>query len=175
VATVSADIVTGTVAFTDIVGFTTFTAEEGDERALQVLSAQAAVVDQVLPPEARLVKELGDGLMMWFPDAATAVHTAISLQAALASPTVTDDFPLWLRMGLHAGEQRSRGSDLIGHDVNIASRIVDLAGPGEVLVSQATVDAAGDGISDLEVVEVGPVVVKGIPDPVWIHRVERWD
>jgi adenylate cyclase len=174
VATVSADVVTGTVAFTDIVGFTTFTAEEGDDRALDVLSTQASVLESVLPSEARLVKELGDGLMLWFPDASSAIHVALELQSALvADASTADGFPLWLRMGLHAGEQRCRGADLIGHDVNVAARIVDLAGPGEVLASQATVDAAGEGLADLDVVEVGPVVVKGIPDPVWIHRVER--
>jgi len=173
VSTVVAQTVTGTVAFTDIVGFTTFTAEEGDERALEVLAAQAAVVERVLPDDARLVKELGDGLMLWFPDASTAVHVALAMQSALAEDASGDDgFPLWVRVGMHAGSQRCRGTDLIGHDVNVAARIVDLAGPGEVLVSQATVDDAGGGLDHLEVVEVGPVVVKGIPDPVWIHRVE---
>ncbi len=170
---VAADVVHGTVGFTDIVGFTTFTAEEGDERALEVLATQEAVVAQVLPSGSRVVKELGDGLMLWFPDPATAVRSLLDLQAALTSDvTEPDGFPLWIRAGLHVGEQRVRGDDLIGHDVNVAARIVDLAGPGEVLASHETVDAAGDELAGIEVVEVGPVVVKGIPDPVWICRVE---
>lgn len=166
-------MVHGTVGFTDIVGFTTFTAEEGDERALEVLAAQEAVVARVLPQGSRVVKELGDGLMLWFPDAVTAVRSLLDLQAALAGDVAEPDgFPLWVRAGLHAGEQRVRGDDLIGHDVNVAARIVDLAGPGEVLASQETVEAAGDELGGIEVVEVGPVVVKGIPDPVWICRLE---
>lgn len=175
-ATVSTDVVTGTTAFTDIVGFTEFTAEEGDDRAYEVLGVQARVVERVLPEGSRLVKELGDGLMLWFPDASTAVHAALDLQLALVADAATaEGFPLWVRIGMHAGSQRCRGEDLIGHDVNVAARVVDLAAPGEVLLSQETVDEAGDGLADLDVVEVGPVVVKGIKHPVWIHRVERWD
>ena len=166
------DTVHGTIVFTDIVGFTAFNAEAGDEQALAVLSAQENAVSDVLPPGARVVKELGDGLMLWFGDAAAAVSTAVLLQAALDHAEIDDGFPLWLRVGVHAGTQTKRRDDLIGHDVNVAARIVDLAGPREVLVSEATRLAAEPTLEGVAFVEMGPVFVKGLTDPVWIHRAE---
>lgn len=166
------EVVEGTVVFTDIVGFTAFTADEGDDRAVEVLGVQESAVAAALPEGARIVKELGDGLMLWFPDAALAVSCSLAFQGALADLYDEDRFPLWVRVGAHAGTQRCRRDDLVGHDVNVASRIVDLAGPGELLVSDATLRALGGGLEGARFVEVGPVFVKGIPDPVWIHRVE---
>lgn len=166
------EVVDGTVVFTDIVGFTAFTADEGDDRAIEVLGVQEAAVADVLPDGARIVKELGDGLMLWFPDAASAVTSSLAFQETLADLYDQERFPLWVRVGAHAGTQRCRRDDLVGHDVNVASRIVDLAGPGELLVSDATLRALGGELDGARFVEVGPVFVKGIPEPVWIHRVE---
>lgn len=171
-ATRGVDTVTGTVLFTDIVGFTAFTEEAGDEQALAVLTAQEDVVAELLPIGARVVKELGDGLMLWFPDAADALSTAVILQSRLEEIDLAEGFPLWLRMGAHFGTQTRRRDDLVGHDVNVAARIVDLAGPREVLVSEATRHAAEPTLEGVEFVEMGPVFVKGLSDPVWIHRVE---
>lgn len=168
----AAETVQGTVVFTDIVGFTAFTADEGDDRALEVLGVQEAVVVAALPAGARVVKELGDGLMLWFPDAVGAITTALAVQASLGERYDDHEFPLWVRAGAHAGTQRCRREDLVGHDVNVAARIVDLAGPGEVLVSDPTLRAAGEDLPGVAFAEVGPVFVKGIPDPVWIHRAE---
>ncbi|MGY6502160.1 MAG: adenylate/guanylate cyclase domain-containing protein [Acidimicrobiales bacterium] len=172
-----AGTVEGTVVFTDIVGFTAFCAEEGDEHALEVLAAQEAAVSALLPADARVVKELGDGMMLWFPDAASAVSTAVLLQSQLGhdGDEPVDGgatFPLWIRVGAHTGTQARRRDDLVGHDVNVAARIVDLASPREVLVSDATRRASGDGLEGVGFVELGPVFVKGVADPVWIHRAE---
>lgn len=54
----------GTLVFTDIVGFTEYTALRGDEGALALLSLQDRLVQDALPPNARVVKELGDGLLL---------------------------------------------------------------------------------------------------------------
>lgn len=168
------DAVQGTVVFTDIVGFTAFTADEGDDRALEILAVQEDAVTRLLPAGSRIVKELGDGLMLWFPEAVTAVSTALALHAALADHEL-DGFPLWIRAGAHHGTQRSRRDDLLGHDVNVAARIVDLAGPGELLVSEATRRAVGGELEGISFHEVGPVFVKGLAEPVWIHHVEPQD
>ena len=53
--------------------------------------------------------------------------------------------PLWVRAGLHWGRPSSRGDDLVGHDVNVAARIVDVAAPGELLCSGSMLTAAADG------------------------------
>jgi adenylate cyclase len=171
-ATTMVETVAGTVVFTDIVGFTAFTEEAGDEQAVAVLAAQEAAVSSLLPAQARIVKELGDGMMLWFPDAASAISTAVMLQTELDDAEIGDEFPLWVRVGAHVGTQTKRRDDLIGHDVNVAARIVDLAGPREVLVSEATRRAAESSLEGVVFVEMGPVFVKGLTDPVWIHRAE---
>lgn len=167
--------VTGAVVFTDIVGFTAFTEGAGDDQAVSVLARQEETVSALLPTGARVVKELGDGLMLWFPEAAPAVATAVAIQERLDELDPVDDFPLWVRVGVHTGRQTRRRDDLVGHDVNVAARIVDLAGPREVLVSDVTRRCAEPTLEGVAFVEMGPVFVKGLSEPVWIHRAEPTD
>ena len=166
----SATSTEGTVVFTDIVGFTEFTALRGDQEAVALLSTQERLVRIVLPPKARIVKELGDGLLIWFEDACDAVSTTLKLQELYERESADSDVPLWVRAGVHSGRQTHRGDDLVGHDVNVASRVSDIAGPGEVLISDATLEAVGDKLSDVEFEELGPVVMKGLPEPVRLYR-----
>ena len=172
------DTVSGAVAFTDIVSFTEYTAVAGDEAANELLNAQEAIVAQALPADARVVKELGDGLMLWFADAQSAVDTCLELLRRFEQHTFETMQPLWVRIGVHWGTQTRRRDDLIGHDVNLAARIAGEAGPAELLLSEDTVleieRAFADSSDDFE--EIGPVVMKGIPDPVRLYRaVTGWD
>ena len=173
VETAPLEVVSGTVVFTDLVGFTEFTAVRGDAEAVELLARQEELVQEALPAGARLVKELGDGLLLWFPDALSALLTAIDLQSRFEADAAITERPLWVRIGLHWGQQTVRRLDLIGHDVNVAARIVDVAGPGEVLLSQATRSALGGAITDISFEELGPVVMKGIPEPVALFRAWR--
>jgi class 3 adenylate cyclase len=81
-----------------------------------------------------------------------------------------DEIPWWVRMGLHWGCPRRRGDDIIGRDVNLAARIVDLAGAGEVLCSEACAAEAG-AFDHIAFEELGPVFVRGIAEPIPILRV----
>lgn len=160
----------GTVVFTDLVGFTEYTALRGDEEALTLLSIQERLVREALPPDARIVKELGDGLLLWFPDACEAVETSLRLQERFEGESAQSELPLWVRAGMHSGRQTRRGDDLVGHDVNVAARVVDVAGPGEVLLSDATLAEVNDKLPGVSFEELGPVVMKGIPQPVRLYR-----
>jgi adenylate cyclase len=159
---------TGAIVFTDIVGFTQFTHERGDEIALALLERQEKLVRDALPDTGRVVKELGDGLLLWFGDCRDALRTCVALQADFERES-TDELPLWVRMGLHWGRPRRRGDDIVGHDVNLAARIVELAGAGEVLCSATAVAIAGD-VPGVCFEELGPVFVRGIDDPVPLLR-----
>lgn len=156
------------VLFTDLVGFTEFTDAEGDLAAVAVLDRQTDIVCRSLSGiDGRIVKELGDGLMIWFSAAGGAVEAAARIQDAMDSEHAR--FPLGVRMGIHCGEVVARGSDFVGQTVNIASRIADLAGPGELLVSESVLDAL-DHPYALRFTPVGPTRVKGVQAPVWLHR-----
>ena len=160
----------GTVVFTDIVGFTEFTALQGDDEAIALLSKQERLVTEALPSRARIVKELGDGLLLWFEDACDALSTTLRLQARFEEESAESEMPLWVRIGMHSGHQTRRGDDLVGHDVNVASRVVDVAGPSEVLLSEATLAEIDDKLPGISFEELGPVVMKGIPEPVRLYR-----
>jgi class 3 adenylate cyclase len=159
----------GAIVFTDIVGFTQMTDERGDDVALALLEQQEKVVRSALPERARVVKELGDGLLLWFDDPCEAISTCLRLQQQFDAGA-DGELPMWVRMGVHWGCPRRRGDDIVGRDVNLAARIVDLAGPGEVLCSEATAEEVGTqpGV-DFE--PLGPVYVRGIAEPVPIVRV----
>ena len=172
--TAAAPPMQGAIAFTDIVGFTEYTALRGDQEALALLALQERLVEKALPPGARVVKELGDGLLLWFSDAATAVNTLLDLQAIFEDEAERNELPLWVRMGLHWGAPAQRRGDLIGHDVNLASRIVNVAAPGEVVVSEAAKRAAEGAARGVVFEELGPVILKGIPAPVPLFRAARF-
>lgn len=163
---------TGAIVFTDIVGFTQLTDERGDDVALALLERQEQMVRAALPNCSRVVKELGDGLLLWFDSPREAIDTCLRLQAAF-DRSEDDEVPLWVRIGMHWGRPAPRGEDLVGHDVNVAARIVDVAAPGELLCSHATVLAAAATLEGIDFVELGPVVMKGIPEPIELYRAER--
>jgi adenylate cyclase len=169
-AMASSGVIEGTVVFTDIVGFTEFTALRGDDEALVLLSTQERLVREALPDDARIVKELGDGLLLWFVDACAALETALVLQERFEAESNESLLPLWVRVGMHSGRQTRRGSDLVGHDVNVAARVMDVAGPGEVLLSDATLAKIEGRLPEVTFEELGPVVMKGIPEPVRLFR-----
>jgi adenylate cyclase len=166
------DGVEGTIVFTDLVGFTEFTSARGDAEALLLLATQDRLVRAELPDAARLIKEIGDGLFLWFPGPLAALQCSLALHRRFDEESSATGLPLWIRVGMHHGRALPRGDDLVGNDVNIASRIVDVAAPGEVLVS----DSVRSGVdSDAEAgvcfEELGPVVMKGIPSPIRLWRV----
>jgi adenylate cyclase len=171
--TTASSVISGAVLFTDLVGFTEFTALQGDDASIELLGRQDEIVQAAMPDGARVVKELGDGLLLWFPDADAALATALDLQGGFEAASEESGLPLWVRMGLHWGRQTPRREDLVGHDVNVAARIVDIAGPGEVLLSEATRQALVRPQPDLCFDELGPVVMKGIPDPIKLYRAWR--
>jgi adenylate cyclase len=159
----------GAVVFTDIVGFTEFTAEHGDDEALALLDRQEKMVRGSLPDDARVVKDLGDGLMLWFPEAVSALGSCLAVTERFEEEAA-NDVPLWVRVGVHWGCPTRRRDDLVGHDVNLAARIVDVAGPGEVLVSEPVRELVRGRVPGLRLDELGPVVMKGIPDAVPLYR-----
>ena len=127
-----------TIVFTDLEGFTQFTATSGDEAANELITEHHRVVGPVVRSRGgRLVKRIGDGLMLTFPEPAAAVLAALELLD-------TAPEPLRLRAGVHVGEAVTSRNDVIGHVVNVAARVTESAKGGQVLVTSDVRDAAGD-------------------------------
>jgi adenylate cyclase len=152
------------VAFVDLSGFTRATEERGDEVAVRFATTlQREAEAAASRHDGRLVKLLGDGAMLWFPDAERGVLASLALVRAMGSGVLPP------HAGVHAGAVIERDLDLFGRTVNLASRIAEAAGPGEVLVSEAVVNAVDR--SRLRFDRADTVVLKGIPEPVELFRV----
>jgi adenylate cyclase len=149
------------ILFTDLVGFSDWALEAGDDAALELLRQVGRTVDPAIKErEGRIVKRLGDGVMAVFDDAGLAVDAALESTRAVREIEV-DGYRPELRGGIHFGKPRKLGSDYFGVDVNVAARVADAAGPGEVLISEAVCDQIGN--SDMELRRRWRFKAKGAP------------
>jgi adenylate cyclase len=124
------------ILFLDLVRFSDWALEAGDDAALDLLRGVGRTVDPVLTGRnGRIVKRLGDGLMAVFDEAADAVDAALEASERVRELKV-DGYDPELRAGIHFGKPRKLGSDYFGVDVNVAARVADAAGPSQVLVSE---------------------------------------
>lgn len=130
-----------TIVFTDLVEFSTWAVEAGDEAALELLRD---VADAIEPPVSdhggRVVKRLGDGMMAILPDPNDAVAAVLEMRERLRS-VEADGYRPVIRAGIHVGHPREIGGDYIGVDVNVAARVAESAGGDELLVSGPVVEA----------------------------------
>jgi len=151
-----------TVMFTDMVGSTDLAARHGDEVAHRVMDELYKLVREQLGRHAGIeVKSYGDGQLLMFGAAASAVRCALDIQRDLEARNQAKPHDVVaLRVGLHTGDVTLRGSDLVGAAVNAAARIMAKAGPGEVLVS-ADVVAACEGEPDLDFHDRGLYWLRG--------------
>jgi adenylate cyclase len=153
------------IAFVDLSGFTERTAMAGDELAardattLQGLAHAAAAAHG-----GRVVKLLGDGVMLRFNTARDAALAVRELMAAISSQGLPP-----AHAGIASGRFVVRDGDVYGHTVNLAARIAAHGGAGELLVSAAAAESlTGTG---LIAEDAGEVLLKGIAEPVGLVRI----
>jgi adenylate cyclase len=143
------------IAFADLAGYTRLTEEEGEEEAVGAVERFIEDVEVTLPDEARVVKTIGDEVMIVGADPGALVDWAVGFQRLVA-----DRRPL-PRIGMHYGLTLYRDGDYYGREVNLASRVVARAAGGEVIVTREVIAAAG---SHLEFERIGEVRLKGFSD-----------
>jgi adenylate cyclase len=146
------------IAFADLAGYARLTVERGDEEALGTVERFVEAVEHTLPVDARVIKMLGDEVMVVGSDPAALAKWAVELSSELPP----DEPPP--RIGLHYGEALYRDGDYYGRDVNQAARVVARAGGGEVLVTRPVVEMAA-GAADIEFDRIGEVGLKGFSEP----------
>jgi adenylate cyclase len=140
------------VAFADLAGYTRLTEEAGEEEAVDAVERFIEDVEVTLPEDARVIKTIGDEVMIVGSDAAALVDWAVGFQRLVA-----DRRPL-PRIGLHYGLTLYRDGDYYGREVNLAARVAARAAGGEVLVTRPVIDVAGP---NLEFERIGEVRLKG--------------
>jgi adenylate cyclase len=150
------------IAFADLAGFTRFTEEEGEEEALSSVERFVEGVTNTLPDDARVVKTIGDEVMVVGNDVQALVDWAVGFAGLFEERPEP-------RIGIHVGTTLYRDGDYFGREVNLASRVVARARGGEVLVSDSVVDAVR-GVPHLSFEGIGQVKLKGFDQPRQLCR-----
>ena len=157
------------ICFLDVTGYTRLTQERGDEVAAQLAEELARLVQRTsVQHGGKPIKWLGDGVMFWFRDPGPAVVAALRMVDGVAAAGLPP-----AHVGVHSGPVLFQQGDYFGQTVNLAARIADFARAGEVLVSQAVVDAAHE--PGLMFSDIGPVELKGVQGTIHLRtaRLER--
>ena len=153
------------IAFADLAGYTRFTEEEGEEEALSSVERFVERVTHTLPEDARVVKTIGDEVMVVGTDVGALVDWAVGFLATVEERPEP-------RLGMNYGSTLYRDGDYFGREVNLASRVVARARGGEVLVTDSVVEAVS-GTPHLRFEPIGDVKLKGFDEPRQLCRAAR--
>jgi adenylate cyclase len=145
------------IAFADLAGYTRFTEEEGEEEALSSVERFVEGVTHTLPEDARVVKTIGDEVMVVGTDVGAVVDWAVGFVGMFEERPEP-------RLGINYGSTLYRDGDYFGREVNLASRVVARARGGEVLVTDSVVEAVS-GAAHLHFEPIGSVKLKGFDEP----------
>jgi class 3 adenylate cyclase len=157
--------------FIDVVGFTAYTAGNGDDAAVELVKRLETLVGSICNlHEGEVVKHLGDGFLLAFGSASDAVRAAVALRDAVRKKRAADQTFQPVRIAVHAGRPSVVEEDLIGHDVNLTARLLEHCEPGAVLVSADAKLLAEKEDDSLRFEEQRSVKPRGIPQPVEVYR-----
>lgn len=147
------------IAFIDLAGYTRLTEEAGEEHAFEMVERFVEAVEQTLPEDGRIVKTIGDAVMVVGGDAATLAEWAVGFQQLYVERPLP-------RIGLHYGAVLYRDGDYYGRAVNLAARVGARAAGGEVLVTRDVVEHGGP---HLEFDRIGVVRLKGFAEATELY------
>jgi adenylate cyclase len=150
------------IAFCDLAGYTRFTEEEGDEQALSHVERFVDTVTESLPDDARVIKTIGDEVMIVGQDIQALTDWAVAFQDLFRERPEP-------RIGVHYGATLYRDGDYFGREVNLAARVVARARGGEVLVTDAVVEQVAES-DHLAFEGIGQVKLKGFDEPRQLCR-----
>jgi adenylate cyclase len=156
-----------TVCFADLVEFTRLGEEIAAEELGMVAGRLEEMATAVAEPPVRLVKTIGDEVMLVSSEPEPMVAAALALIEAAEAEG--QQFP-WLRAGLATGATLPQSGDYYGRAVNLASRLTSVARPGSVVLDEATKDATGEGF---DYSYVGERRLKGLDYRVKLFRARR--
>jgi adenylate cyclase len=157
----------------DVVGYSRLMAANEVRTLIALNKSRSEILDPaVADHRGRIVKEIGDGVLVEFPSAVSAVECAVRIQSEMAKQngTLAEDRKLVLRIGVHLGDVIVQGEDIFGEGVNLASRIEGVALPGGVAVSAVVRDNVGNRL-ELAFEDRGEFQLKNIDQPVRIFYV----
>ncbi|MGE5854426.1 MAG: nickel-binding protein [Deltaproteobacteria bacterium] len=160
------------IMFTDLKDSTRMTMLYGDAKALHLVHVHNALIRNCLNTcRGREIKHTGDGLMASFSSVPDAVECAVAVQKAFAAYNQKhSDAPLYVRVGVSAGEPIEEHGDLFGKSVQLAARLCTRAEPGRILIDQVVLDQSSD--KNLPISDLGEVTLKGFDHAVRVYEIE---
>ncbi len=160
------------IMFTDLKDSTRMTTLYGDTKGLHLLHVHNALTRNSLNAHrGREIKHTGDGIMACFHRASDAVQCAVAIQKSFAVYNQESrETPLYLRIGLSAGEPIEEHGDLFGKAVQLAARLCAHAQPAQILIDQVVLDQCGG--TALPFSDRGEVTPRGFDRPVRVYEVE---
>lgn len=163
-----------TFMFTDIVGSTALFSSVSPQEAFRLRQSHFQALERALAGSGgQIVTNLGDGAMVVFGSCSEAMRAAVLLQQILLADQRVTSERIELRVGLSTGDVRREGDDYFGDAVVEAARLCALADSGEILVTSKVRVIAGRFASE-STESIGPMTLKGLPEPVEVERV-RWE
>jgi class 3 adenylate cyclase len=155
----------------DVAGFSRLVGadEEGTLERLRALRTKL-IDPEVGAHKGRIVRVMGDGLLVEFASAIDAVLCAVAVQRAAAAAAAPSERPIRLRVGINVGDVLADGDDILGDNVNIAARLEGIAEPGGICLSAAAYEQVR-GRLDLAVADLGEQDLKNIARPLRAYRV----
>ena len=148
---------------------------ENEERTLQVLAAQRAIIDRIIATHGgRIVGTAGDSVLAEFPSSVEAVRCAVEIQEGLETRNAGLPEPeqLVFRIGVNLGDVMVDGADILGDGVNVAARLEGIADPGGICISSSVYDQIA-GKLNLGFVDIGEKALKNISRPIRVYRFDR--
>lgn len=157
------------VAFADLVGFTWLGGQVPPEELGRIARRLEVLARAVVHPPVRLVKVIGDAVMLVSPDPAPLLEAMLSLVDSAAEAAEAEGFPQ-LRAGIALGPAQERDGDVYGHAVNVASRVTAIARPGSVLADEQVRSALDERF---EWSFAGRRRIRGLSSEVGLFRARR--
>lgn len=159
------------IMFSDVCGYSKAMGED-EQRALFLVETHNNTIQAAAEQHGgRIIKTMGDGILVEFASAVNAVKCALEVQRAVSefNRTASEEERILLRIGIHLGDVIVAGDDILGDGVNVASRIEPLAEPGGICISRDIFDLVKNNIA-IEAVHLGAHELKNISKQVSIYK-----
>jgi TolB-like protein/class 3 adenylate cyclase/Flp pilus assembly protein TadD len=157
----------------DVAGYSRLMGQDEAGTAKAVRESREAATPVVQQHGGRIVKTMGDGVLLEFPSVVSAVECAIAIQNLMVERNTgaPEDKRILYRMGVHIGDVIVEGDDILGDGVNVAARLEGVAEPGGICLSASAVEHVR-GRVDADFTDLGEKALKNIARPVHVYSLE---
>ena len=156
----------------DVAGYSRLVGDDEEGTVAQLRALRRGLIDpEIDAHHGRIVRVMGDGILIEFASALDAVRCAVAFQRSLAQIAgAPPERRLQFRVGINVGDVLAEGDDILGDNVNIAARLEAIAEPGGICLSAAAYEQVR-GRLDIAVADIGQPELKNIARPVRVYRV----